>query len=103
MSNQHVVFALQPDARNRLNTVFVTGMFIGGSAGSAGATVAWGVTGWPGVCGFGAALAGLALLLEVGGRLARNALRWLPCGSQPFNANSASASLTRFVDVQRPT
>ena len=69
VSNQHVVFALQPTARNRLNTVFVTGMFIGGAAGSAGATLAWGLAGWPGVCGFGGALAAAALAVEGTGRL----------------------------------
>lgn len=68
VSNQSIVFALQPDARNRLNTVFVTGMFVGGAAGSAGATFAWSLAGWPAVCGFGAALALAALATEVVGR-----------------------------------
>jgi len=69
VSNQHVVLALQPEARNCLNTVFVTGMFLGGAAGAAGATLAWGLAGWPAVCGFGAALAVVALLVDSVGRL----------------------------------
>ncbi len=57
ISNQHVVFGLHPQARGRINTIFMTGMFLGGSLGSAGATIAWNEGGWIAVSMFGAALA----------------------------------------------
>jgi predicted MFS family arabinose efflux permease len=57
ISNQHVVFGLHSEARGRLNTIFMTGMFLGGSLGSAGATVAWNEGGWSAVSVFGVALA----------------------------------------------
>lgn len=59
ISNQHIIYALDADARSRLNTVFMTGMFLGGAAGSALATLAWGEGGWPLLTALGAAL-GLA-------------------------------------------
>lgn len=64
VSNQHVVFALHPEARGRLNTIFMTGMFVGGSLGSAGATVAWNQGGWGAVSLFGAGLSILAAVLQ---------------------------------------
>ena len=63
VSNQHIVFALDAAARSRLNTVFVTVMFVGGATGSAGASLAWTLAGWPGVCCFGLLLAVIALVL----------------------------------------
>jgi predicted MFS family arabinose efflux permease len=57
ITNQHVVFGLHPQARGRINTIFMTGMFLGGSLGSAGATIAWNEGGWIAVSMFGAALA----------------------------------------------
>jgi predicted MFS family arabinose efflux permease len=56
ISNQHIIYALDAEARSRLNTVFMTGMFLGGAAGSAMATLAWGQGGWLFVSLLGAAL-----------------------------------------------
>jgi predicted MFS family arabinose efflux permease len=72
VSHQHVVFALRPEARNRLNTIFMTGMFLGGAIGSAGATLAWQLGAWNGVCAFGAIAAILAIALRIGQRSDRN-------------------------------
>lgn len=63
VSNQHIVFALHPEARSRLNTVFMTGMFLGGAIGSAGATMLWNLAAWPAVCAFGIVLSMIALAL----------------------------------------
>lgn len=65
VSNQHIIYALDPDARSRLNTVFMTGMFLGGAAGSAIATAAWGYGAWPAVCVVGALLAIVAVGVRV--------------------------------------
>lgn len=46
-------YALLPEARTRLNTLYMTSFFIGGSIGSALGSVAWDYQGWSGVCSVG--------------------------------------------------
>ncbi|MGF6781590.1 putative MFS family arabinose efflux permease [Paraburkholderia sp. GAS334] len=70
ISNQHVVYALRPEARSRLNTLFMSGMFVGGAAGSWGASLSWRLGGWHAACVFGGALALLGFVLHFSGRLA---------------------------------
>lgn len=71
VSNQHIVFALQPEARARLNTIFMGAMFLGGAAGSALATWAWGIAGWGGVAILGGTFAAVATTIQLVG-LARS-------------------------------
>ncbi|MCK5911199.1 MAG: MFS transporter [Caulobacter sp.] len=65
VSNQHVVYALRPEARSRINTVFMGGMFLGGAAGSAAAAFAWKSAGWTGVCALGVSLTAAATVLQL--------------------------------------
>ena len=69
ISNQTKIFSLVPEARSRLNTVYMTGYFTGGALGSLAGGFAWAHGGWPGVCVAGGAFVALALLVQrVAGR-----------------------------------
>lgn len=50
ISNQARIYSLVPEARNRLNTVYMVSYFIGGSIGSSLGTYAWSQWHWTGVC-----------------------------------------------------
>jgi predicted MFS family arabinose efflux permease len=63
VSNQARVYGLQPAARNRLNTVFMTVSFIGTSLGSAIGLWAWDRAQWTGICAAGAVSVTLALIV----------------------------------------
>lgn len=68
IGNQTRVFGLDPGARSRLNTVYMTVYFAGAATGSALATMAWARWRWDGVCGLEMVLVGLAALRHVTGR-----------------------------------
>lgn len=65
VSHQHIVYALRPEARSRLNTLFMGVMFLGGATGAAGASAAWVIGGWSAVALFGGLMAAGALTLQV--------------------------------------
>jgi predicted MFS family arabinose efflux permease len=67
VSNQHVVYALRPEARARLNTIFMGAMFLGGAAGSAGATLAWNVGGWTAVVMLGIVFSAIGVVIQSAG------------------------------------
>jgi hypothetical protein len=69
ISNQHVIYALAPEARSRINTVFMTGMFLGGGIGSAIAMLIWRAGGgWGAVSLLGFGVAALSLAIAFFGR-----------------------------------
>src|SRR5690606_26398586 len=45
-SSQNVIYALRPEARNRINSAFMTAFFAGGAVGSALTSVIWVHGGW---------------------------------------------------------
>ncbi|QPC91866.1 MFS transporter [Mesorhizobium sp. INR15] len=64
VANQSRIYALDPTARSRLNTIFMATMILGGACGSGLAGLAYSAWGWSGTCGFGAMSTGLALLVS---------------------------------------
>ncbi|HEX7488942.1 MAG TPA: MFS transporter, partial [Anaeromyxobacteraceae bacterium] len=69
VSNLARVHARRPEARSRMNTVYMVTYFVGGSAGTAVGTWAWTGHGWAGVCAAGAGFVLAALgVWAVGGR-----------------------------------
>lgn len=62
VANQTRVYALLPNAHSRLNTVYMSSYFVGGSLGSYLAVRGWKAAGWGGVCEVGASFAIAGLL-----------------------------------------
>jgi predicted MFS family arabinose efflux permease len=63
ITNQSVIYHAHPQARNRLTAGYMTSYFIGGAAGSLISASAWQHAGWNGVCGAGALVSVLGLLV----------------------------------------
>jgi predicted MFS family arabinose efflux permease len=66
---QSQVIALLPEARSRLNTLYMVGRFGGGALGSAFGALAWSVGKWPGVSWFCLITTVLALVVQLLARL----------------------------------
>lgn len=65
ISNQTIVFALKPEARNRINTVYMGSYFIGGSCGTFLAASIWDKYQWSGVCTIGITLSIIVLIVHL--------------------------------------
>ena len=64
-ANQSTAFALRPDSRGWINSIYMGGYFLGGALGTSLATLAYAAGGWRLTCGFGALCPALILLLEL--------------------------------------
>src|SRR3989344_1465649 len=87
ISNQNVIYRLDPTARARINAVYMTSYFTGAASGSALGSVAWLWGGWCATCALGGGIAVLnALALAHDQRLA---LRAHPAAANPAAAQPA--------------
>jgi predicted MFS family arabinose efflux permease len=64
---QTKVISLLPEARSRLNTLYMVARFSGGALGSILGAVIWSSAKWPGVCGICVIVITLALLVHLVG------------------------------------
>ena len=68
ISNQSIIFALIPEARNRINTIYMVTYFLGGAAGTFFATQLWKNYQWNGVCAIGGTLSLITLIIHLSHR-----------------------------------
>jgi predicted MFS family arabinose efflux permease len=61
ISNQAIIFATNPGARNRINTIYMVTYFTGGALGTYAATQLWYNYQWNGVCIMGVVVSAIAL------------------------------------------
>lgn len=66
VAGQAKVLSLVPNARSRLNTVYMVTRFVGGAFGATIGALAWTLGRWPAVCGFCLLMMVLALLFHSG-------------------------------------
>lgn len=64
-SNQNIIFRLRPDAKSRINSIYMTGYFIGGACGSALGIYAWHHGGWTMACLVGICLVAITALFAL--------------------------------------
>ncbi|WP_230971472.1 MFS transporter [Nitrogeniibacter aestuarii] len=67
VSNQNAIYALDPNARNRLNAGYMTCYFIGGATGSWLAGYLYAHAGWPGIVATAVGIATLGIVVGLTG------------------------------------
>lgn len=64
VAEQGKVLSLMPEARSRINTLYMGSRFVGGAAGSIAGAFAWSRGGWPAVCATALGMNALALTIH---------------------------------------
>ena len=65
ITNQNIIFSKNPEARNRINTIYMVGYFIGGALGTTTGAYAWQWFHWSGVASLGLIYTILILLVHL--------------------------------------
>lgn len=65
ITNQNIIFSKNPEARNRVNTIYMVGFFIGGALGTTLGAFAWENFGWDGVSVLGLSLSIIIALVHL--------------------------------------
>lgn len=65
ITNQKIIFSKSPEARNRVNTIYMVGFFIGGAFGTVAGALAWENYKWLGVSALGIILSVLILIVHL--------------------------------------
>lgn len=68
VAEQSKVIALAPEARSRVNALYMVGRFIGGAFGCFAGAYAWTHGGWTAVCAVGSGMSLLALFIHLAGK-----------------------------------
>lgn len=65
ITNQNIIFSKNAEARNRVNTIYMVGFFIGGALGTVFGAIAWTNFGWIGVSILGLAFSFAILFIQL--------------------------------------
>jgi predicted MFS family arabinose efflux permease len=65
ISNQAIILALKPEARNRINTIYMVSYFVGGALGTFLASRIWDSYQWTGICVLGIVLSSIAIVVHL--------------------------------------
>ncbi|MEO6136688.1 MAG: MFS transporter [Ginsengibacter sp.] len=65
ITNQNIIFSKNPDARNRVNTIYMVSFFMGGSIGTFLGAIAWEKFGWTGVSWLGIIMSASIIIVHL--------------------------------------